>query len=149
MYLFIFCMNTCACVSEQKGMLTHAHRFIGYRNRNPQRRETTAFTCIWQPRYLSPVCTLPVPILLAHTHTAPSPRPRSSRSHALRYFGFLSVWPGLQFPTTRPLGLDLLYVYPRNPVCARHFKILLFQCLLSHYTDTHFYILSVALALLL
>jgi hypothetical protein len=27
----------------------------------------------------------------SHMHTAPSPRPRSSRSHALRYFGFLSV----------------------------------------------------------
>ena len=24
---------------------------------------------IWQPRYLSPVCTLPIPILLAHTWT--------------------------------------------------------------------------------
>ncbi len=49
----------------------------------------------------------------------------------------------------RPLGLDLIYVYPRNPVCARRFKILLFQSLVSHYTDTHFYILSLDLALLL
>jgi hypothetical protein len=52
----------------------------------------------------------------SHMHTAPSPLPRSSRSHALRYFGFLSVWPGLQFPAVWPLGLVLLYVYPRNPV---------------------------------
>jgi hypothetical protein len=58
----------------------------------------------------------------SHMHTVPSPRPRSSRSHALRYFGFLSVWPDLQFPATRPLGLGLLYVYPRNPVCARRFR---------------------------
>ncbi len=27
----------------------------------------------------------------SHMHTTPSPRPRSSRSHTLRYFGFLSV----------------------------------------------------------
>jgi hypothetical protein len=58
----------------------------------------------------------------SHMHTAPSPHPRSSRSHALRYFGVLSVWPGLQFPPPRPLGLGLLYVYPRNPVCARCFR---------------------------
>jgi hypothetical protein len=80
-------------------------------------------------------------------HTTPSPHPRSSRSHALGYFGFLSVWPGLQFPVARPLGLGLLYVYPRNPVCVRCFRS---SCLtlVSHYTDTHFYILSVALAVL-
>jgi hypothetical protein len=52
-------------------------------------------------------------------HTAPSPNPRSSRSHALRSFGFLSVWPGLPFPPEWPLPLGLLCVYPRHPVYAR------------------------------
>jgi hypothetical protein len=58
----------------------------------------------------------------SHMHTAPSPHPRSSPSHTLRYFGVLSVWPGLQFPGTRPLGLGLLYVYSCNPVCVRSFR---------------------------
>ena len=58
----------------------------------------------------------------SHMHTAPSPHPRSSRSHALRYFGVLSVWPGLQFPSARPLGLGLLNVYPWNPVCPSRFR---------------------------
>jgi hypothetical protein len=43
------------------------------------RRETT---CIWQPRYLSPVCTLPVPMLLAHSctqfHWLSQPEPQVS-----------------------------------------------------------------------
>ncbi len=47
----------------------------------------------------------------SHIHKSPSPRPRSSRSPTLRYFGFLNVWQGLQFPSTWPLG-DLQYVYP-------------------------------------
>ncbi len=58
----------------------------------------------------------------SHIHTAPSPRPRSSRSHALRYFGFLSVWPGLKFPVVWPLDLVLLYVYPCNPVYWSRFR---------------------------
>jgi hypothetical protein len=58
----------------------------------------------------------------SHIHTTPSPRPRSSRSHALRYFGFLRVRPDLQFRTEWPLGLGLLYVYPCNPVNARRFR---------------------------
>jgi hypothetical protein len=51
-----------------------------------------------------------------HMHTVPSPRPRSSRSHTLRYFGFLSVWTDLQFPVAWPLALVLLHVYPHNPL---------------------------------
>ncbi len=47
----------------------------------------------------------------SHIHTQHSPHPLSSRSHAVRYFGFLSVWSGLQFPDAWPLGLGLLYVY--------------------------------------
>ena len=47
----------------------------------------------------------------SHIHTAHSPR---SRSHALRYFGFLSVWSDLQSPAVWQLGLGLLYVYPHN-----------------------------------
>jgi hypothetical protein len=48
--------------------LTHAHRSIGYHNRNPQPLAESAARL-----------------------TEPSPLPRSSRSHALRYFGFLRV----------------------------------------------------------
>ena len=51
----------------------------------------------------------------------------------LRYFGFLSVWPGLQFPSPRPLGLGLLYVYPRNPVQCRYSQLLLLQELALHH----------------
>ncbi len=54
--------------------------------------------------------------------SAPSPSLYYSLTHALRYFGFLSAWPGLQFPSVRPLGLGLLYVYPCNPVCVRRFR---------------------------
>ncbi len=108
----------------------HAHGTLAFSIYNKQKNWTTA-------------------VDTSDPKISPSPRPRSSRSHALRYFGFLSVWPGLQFPDERPLGLDLIYVYPCNPVCVRRFKILLLQCLVSHYTDTHFHILSLALALLL
>ncbi len=55
----------------------------------------------------------------SHMHTTPSPRSRSSRSHGLRYFGFLIVWSVLQFPLDWPLGLGLLYVNPLNPVYVR------------------------------
>jgi hypothetical protein len=77
--------------------LTHAHWSIGYRNRNPQPlTESTA-----RLMYL---------------------RVYDNRSHTLRYFGFLNIWPGLQFPATWPLGLVLLYVYQNNPVYVRCFR---------------------------
>jgi hypothetical protein len=53
----------------------------------------------------------------------------SSRSHELRYFGVLSVWPGLQFPAARPLGRDLLYVYPRHPPWRCHLKFCVHESL--------------------
>jgi hypothetical protein len=89
--------------------------------------------------FFSPFCEL----AFRGASLSPSPRPRSSRSHALRYFGFLNVWPGLQFPAVWPLGLGLLCVYQRNPVYVRRFRlqILRFQCLVFHNTDTHLYTL--------
>jgi hypothetical protein len=108
--------------------ITHAHWSIGHHNRNTQPLSESAARLmhlrVYDSRDTSHQST-PSPSLsysLTHTHTGPSPRPHSSRSHTLRYFGFLSVWPGLQFPVPRPLGLDLLYVYPHNQVCARRFR---------------------------
>ena len=82
----------------------------------------------------------------SHMRTSPSPRQRSSRSHALRYFGFLNVWPGLQFPDVWPLELDLLYVYQRNPVYVRSFRSFGFS-VQSLITPTPIYIYSLYLSL--
>jgi hypothetical protein len=119
--------NSPTCTPSLCYSLTHAHRSIGYRNRNPQPLADSATRLMYLRVYDnrdSSHQSAPSPSLsysLTHAHST-SPHPHSSRWHALRYFGFLSVWPGLQFPAARPLGLGLLYVYPRNPVCARRFR---------------------------
>jgi hypothetical protein len=78
---------------------THAHRSIGYRNRNPQLLAESAARLMYLRVYdsrdgsrQSTPSEAPRPYdTRSHMHTTPSPRPRSSRSHAFRYFGFLSV----------------------------------------------------------
>jgi hypothetical protein len=81
---------------------------------------------------------------------APSPGPRSSRSHALRYFVFLSVWTGLQFPSPWPLDLDLLHVVTQ---CMSDFQWGVLDPPVSvfslSYTDTHLYIFSLDIVYLL
>ena len=76
--------------------LTHAHRSIGYRNRNPQLLADSAARLMYLRVYGSRVSShqlAPSPSLcyfLTHSHNT-LPTPSSSRSHALRCFGFLSV----------------------------------------------------------
>ena len=74
------------------------------------------------------------------------PHPRSSRSHALRSFGVLWVWSGLQPHPSRPLGLDLLYVHPHNLVYPRCFRSLRssLEFSLSLYRHPSMYILFIS-----
>jgi hypothetical protein len=104
--------------------LTHPHRSIGYRNRNPQLLTESVVRLMYLRVYgsrdrssqvvISPSLSSsltythrsighrnhkalnslhpPRPYTTySHMHTVPSPHPRCSRSHTLRYFGFLSV----------------------------------------------------------
>ena len=90
--------------------LTHTHRSIGHLNRNLQPLSGSPARLMYlrvydsrvssrQPPYVYMTVELALTSLhpprpyatRSHMHTAPSPLPRSSRSHALRYFGFLSV----------------------------------------------------------
>ncbi len=70
-------------------------------------RETYASTCIWQSRYLSPVCTLSVPILLDHTYTQYPPHSHTPHDHmnsgTLVYF-FCVVLTDLRRLSLTPLG---------------------------------------------
>ncbi len=141
--------------------LTHAHRCVGYHNLNPHPLPESVTRLMYvrvydnpdNSRHPAPSSSLSYSIthvlyppraypVLSHMYITPSPHPRSSRSHTLRYFGFLNVWPVLQFPSVWPLGLGLLYVYPRNTVYVMCSRSSCFSVLSSHYTDTHFYTLS-------
>ena len=86
-----------APASSPCSSLTHAHRSIGYRNRNPQPLAESAARLMYLRVY---------DIRDSSRQPAPS-------SPSLCY--------SLTHPT-RPLGLDFLYVYPRNPVCVRRFR---------------------------
>ena len=57
------------------------------------------------------------------------------------------TWPTLSCCVTTSTRLTVCL--PAQPSVCEAFWILLFQCLVSHYTDTHFYILSLTLNFLL
>ena len=135
-------------------MLTHAHRSIGYRNRNPQPLADSSARLMYLRVYDSRVSSHQPPpspslfYLLTHAHrTLPTP--------TLITFTYTQVFWCLQ-RLTRPTvsccettRTRLTICLPAQPSVCEAFYILLFQRLVSHYNDTHFYILSLALALLL
>jgi hypothetical protein len=106
---------------------THVHRSIGYRNRNPQPLPDSSARLMYLRVYDSRVRS---------RHPAPSPSLSYFLTHAHRTLPTPTLititctqvlWclEGLTRTTVsccETTRTRLLYVYPRNPVCARRFR---------------------------
>ncbi len=134
--------------------LTYAHRSIGYRNRNPQSLAESAVRLMHLRVYDSRDSShqsAPSPSLyysLTHAHiTLPTPTLLTiTRTQVLWFLERLTRTTVSCCVTTRT---SLTVCLPVQPSVCESCWILRFQRLVSHYTDTHLYILSLALTFLL
>ncbi len=124
-------------------IIKHSHRLYLTRARLMYLRVYDSRVSSHQPAPSPSLC-----YLVTHEHrTLPTPTFITFTCTQVLWFLESLTSPVVSFDeTTRTM---ITICLPTQPSVGETFYILLFQSLVSYYTDTHFYILSLALALLL